>query len=299
MFERRVPTLRPRSVADTRRVQRWIIPAALFAIGLAIGANLDRIDPPTPPRAAVAAVPSQATSQLAFWTGLEYRNPGEGQACPDDALFVAVAGQSNAANTVSERFTARRAVYEWQDGKCFPAAGPLAGTDGWAGSYWPIVGDAVIASGRHKAVVFVGIAKSSTGVAQWANADDLGGYLEARLKQPARVDVILWHQGEHDIRMSQREYAARLRTVVATMRRAAPGAQIFIAQTSLCFGGMRSDAVLAAQHEVATSSGDQVHLGPNTDTLATDRQRFDTCHFSAQGARDVARLWAKALMQRQ
>jgi len=280
---------------DTRRMQRWLHCAAALAIGLAIGANLDIIEAPAPPPPASPAPGKRDIDPVAHWTSLEYRNPGTGQACPEDALFVAVAGQSNAANFVGERFSSRRAVYEWQEGKCYRAAGPLAGADGIAGSYWPIVGDALVASGRHRAVVFIGIAKGGTSVARWASPDDLGAYLEAKLKQPARVDAILWHQGEQDFAMAGHEYAERLRTVVATMRRAAPRAQIFIAQASLCSGGSHSDAVLAAQREVATTSGDHVHPGPNTDALASDEQRYDTCHFSGKGARDAAWDWVATL----
>jgi hypothetical protein len=279
------------------RMARWLIPLACLAIGIAGGANLDRLEPPMPDALALPApsVTEPAEGPDAAWSKLEYRNDGQGQPCPKDALVIAIAGQSNVANSVGGRFKARRAVFEWQDGNCFPAAGPLSGADGERGNYWPLVGDALVASGKHRSVVLVGLAKSGTGVAQWANPKDLGGYLAAKLGQLNRVDFIVWQQGERDVTMSREAHEHGLRAVVQTMRDASPGAKVMIGQSSLCFGGSRSDAVLMAQEHVATTSGDRVGLGPNTDVLNADVHRYDGCHFSPDGARAAAKMWARAL----
>src|SRR5438132_4207457 len=156
------------------------------------------------------------------------------------------------------------------------------------GSYWPVVGDFLVDRGFASGVVFVGMAKGDTSVAQWADPRDLGEYLARRLKALHRIDYVLWHQGEADTSTPATDYAARLQHVVGIVHSNAPGARMLIAQASLCSGGRESPALRGAQ-AAAVDPARGVFAGPNTDAVRQREDRYDGCHFSERGAGKVAR----------
>ena len=269
-----------------------LVLALVFALGVFVGSKLDALSAaPTPSlKSDPAAVAERA---IAKWDRLEYLPDGPEVSCPENAIVVATVGQSNAANSVGQRFASTRAVYEMYYGKCYPAAGPLVGSDLYAGSYWPIFGDLLIERGFAKAVILVGMAKGNTSVTQWSNRAGLGGYLARRLSA-AHPRYVLWHQGEADSQLGA-EYSTHLALVIDIVRENAPDAKVLVALASVCSGGIESGTIRAAQ-AAAVDTVHGVFAGPNTDTLRGDEYRYDGCHFNEHGARVVAAAWADSVI---
>lgn len=273
------------------RVRTSIVLAAVLAVGILVGTRLESIITPSPAGAA-ASPPADGRR----WETSEYAEKDPTVTCPADAAIIVALGQSNAANSVGHRFTSSRPVFEMHDGRCYAARGALAGADLAYGSYWPLVGDILVARGVAPSVAFVGLAKGNTTVAQWADPAELGGYLARKLRALHGVRYVLWHQGEADTRTPMAQYAADLRRVIAIVKEGAPGAKVLIAQTSLCSGGRESVALLEAQASVVDPAG-SVFAGPNTDTVRGFEDRYDGCHLSERGARAVAKLWAEKIVE--
>src|SRR5580765_477061 len=239
-------------------------------VGLLAGTRLDAVLSRGSPDKAVVhganaanSATNAAADPLGKWERLEYRDDSPPVACPEEAPIVAVLGQSNAANSVGHRFVALRDVYELHDGKCYKAAGALAGADLDYGSYWPVVGDILIERGVSRSIVCVGLAKGNTTAAQWADPNDLGRYLVRKLGAIRGVTHVLWHQGEADTATPPEQYAASLRMVIGAVKAAAPNAKILVAQVSLCSAGRESAGLLKSQAGVVDQSK-SIFAGPNT-----------------------------------
>ena len=69
--------------------------------------------------------------------------------CPEQTRGTAViliAGQSNAANSGAQRHNTRYPdrVLNFAGGRCYVAASPLLGSNGFAGEYWTLMADQLI-----------------------------------------------------------------------------------------------------------------------------------------------------------
>lgn len=218
--------------------------------------------------------------------------------CPPASETILILGQSNAANSVGERFRSRLGAVDWLDGRCYVAAGPTLGSEGELGSIWPLVGDLLMAARPGQPVRFVGLAFGGSSSREWADARSIGGLLARRLAELKVHGVVVthvaWHQGEADWNMPVQDYLANLRRVIAQVHTAYPDAVFFVAQTSICIARAPREELLAAQASLV--DGIRVRAGPNTDLIADFEDRYDGCHFSGTGARKAADAWAKSFL---
>jgi hypothetical protein len=141
------------------------------SVGVLAGVHLDRLLEPAgrveshgSPRA-----PDHAQAVLLRWQLLENRPSNPEVPCPKDAVVIFIAGQSNAANSVGHRSVARHGVFTLYAGKCYRAAGPIAGAEGRFGSVWPLVGDLLIEAGFARSVILVSAAMGGTSITKWAD----------------------------------------------------------------------------------------------------------------------------------
>jgi hypothetical protein len=276
------------------KLMRRLLPSLLIGCaGVLVGFRLDQITLGSRPMALSAAV-APASSPIEKWEQLEFRDEAAPVPCPEGVPIIVVIGQSNAANSVGHRFEARHQVFEMLNGRCYKAAGPLAGADLAYGSYWPLVGDLLIKRNFSRSVIFLGLAKGNTTVAQWADPHGLGGYLGRKLDEVRGVTHVVWHQGEADSKTAADRYQASLEEVIRNIRSHAPLAKIVIAQASVCTGRPRNEAILHAQSAVVDLAHN-VYPGPNSDLLAESEFRYDGCHFSERGARRLSEMWADKL----
>jgi hypothetical protein len=215
-------------------------------------------------------------------------------ACPSDGLTILVLGQSNAANTAGGRFRSQGDVFNWFDGRCYHAAGPMLGSDGVSGSIWPLVGDAMIDAKAAKSVTFANLTIGGTSARQWADSRGIGALLKRRVdlykSSGLRIDFVLWQQGEADTKTPLDSYRADVESVFDVVRSGYPNATFVVARASLCGTRPSSPALVAAQSSLRGTLP-----GPNTDSLDDYSDRYDGCHFSETGARKLAALWAASL----
>lgn len=221
-------------------------------------------------------------------------------------------GQSNAANSGPDRFTAKPAVanFSMSDGKCYRATDPLLGADGSGGSVWGHVGDRLIETGRYDRVLIVAVGIGGSNIARWTKEGDLNPRIRKALDQLKTAGIrpthILWHQGEAD-RMrgtGTEDYIEAFGSIVQTFRDLGFDAPLFPAIATHCnmFGqsparheeGMA--AVRMAQQQLPQRFAG-VRPGPDTDQITGLQNRYDDCHFTHTGMAAHADLWVQAIMR--
>ena len=223
---------------------------------------------------------------------------------PDERTLVLLAiGQSNAANSVAERFypDARVSNFDPSSGICYQALDPLIGASGTDGSVWSRLGHLLVTENSYDQVLLIVAAAGGTSVADWASSGARGPTLRYTLaeiqRQKIQVTHIAWQQGESDSKLQtpRSEYEARLHEVIRVVREAGVSAPFFVARASRCGTSPPAPAIRNAQNAVAETVEGAWH-GPDTDQITGPQSRPDGCHLSAEGATQFARLWQKALL---
>lgn len=212
--------------------------------------------------------------------------------CPSatEALVIVAGGQSNAANYVPTPYAASPAVSVWYDGKCYPAADPLPGSAGDAGSLWSLLGDDLARRTGRPVMLIVGAMGGSL-FREW-NDPRTGLYpvLQRRMATAAaagyRPHLILWHQGESDAGRAFDPGALRIEMAELTRRllNDAPDARLYLFQVSRCTGQSNINGMPAAidVFRSVAAADPRIVLGMNTDALGRE-YRWDQCHFNAKG----------------
>jgi hypothetical protein len=222
--------------------------------------------------------------------------------CPQDAIVIATAGQSNAANAISTPLDANTTlpVYMFFKGRCYALRDPLLGSNGTSGSVWSRFAPMLVArTGRPVVIISGAIGGSQFG--DWT--DPHSPYmpqLRKRVIEAAKIvgapDVVLWHQGETDawFKPSQAQLQPTIEKALHTLLTTfplKPAAKLILYRASICTGAKRqasTPSVIAAE-TAAAASDPRIIAGPNTDVFG-DRFRHDNCHFNEEGARRVAQL---------
>lgn len=275
----------------------WVV--AAFAIGWLIGTFWARHD--VWPMASIVA----AKTRLAKATGLgdPWRRPFNDTTtgyvavpCPKDATVIITAGQSNAANMLSDPVDRDpvRSAFMVFGSSCWLIEDPVLGASGFRGSLWTSLGHR-LSDATGKNVVFLNAAAGGTTFADWL--EPRSGYLDrlaARVAEARALglepSIVLWHQGESDARrnLDRATYEAELRALVdaATARAGlSPNLRFVLYRASKCQDSQgrekTSSELIDAQTAIATSDPRAV-AGPDTDRLGP-RERADGCHFNMRG----------------
>ena len=225
--------------------------------------------------------------------------------CPQQTRGTAViliAGQSNAANSGAQRHNTRHPdrVLNFAGGRCYIAASPLLGSNGFAGEYWTLLADQLIDAGTFDHVILAPLAVGGSKVEQWAK----GGALNATmiplvqdLTTRYRVTHVLWHQGEADfaLKTDPALYKEYFLSFVESLRANGIDAPVFISKATRCLPGWSEpNAIRTAQQELA-SSEPGLTAGVDTDKLLDAQDRYDDCHFADSGEVKTATAWAAIL----
>ena len=277
-----LPAASPRSW----RTSQLLRLAAFLVGGLLIGMTISEF----------AKLPARQTDLAALPPPLRVERPCS-PASGKTAIIV-VHGQSNAANYSSVRHTAREAVdnFDPTTGKCFAAADPLLGTDGFGGSFATRLGDILIQSGRYDRVILVPIAKGASSLS-FLNNEGAGLTTNgiAKLKAAGLTPThILFQQGETDAALttSAEQYAALLHQLVKRFRAAGFDAPFYVSRSTKCDDARpKNAAAVRAGQLSAVDAALNIRQGPDTDTIGNEG-RFDGCHMNEVGALANAALWA-------
>lgn len=216
-----------------------------------------------------------------------------------DTVVAFVFGQSNAANHGGERYKSSTGkVFNYFEGKYYPAADPLLGATGVSGSVWSNLGDKLVNEHLADNVVLIPAGIGGSTLKQWQSGGRLNKMLKARLAEVKSsgltVTHFLWHQGESDNMLSPDEYAVGLGQVIALTKEYFPASSFFVAQVSRCGTMASAPQIIQAQRDATKQAG--VYLGPNTDVIGLD-DRYDDCHFSGRGIELHAKGWLESLRQ--
>jgi hypothetical protein len=225
--------------------------------------------------------------------------------CPRQTGRTAVlliAGQSNAANSGAQRHTTRHPdkVLNFMSGRCYVAASPLLGSNGFAGEYWTLMGDQLIDAGVFDRVILAPLAIGGSDIAQWAKGGALNTSmipLVQNLVTHYRVTHVLWHQGESDfaLRTDPAKYKAQFLSFVDTLRANAVDAPVFVSTATRCLPGWSDNNPIQAVQQELAESGPSFKPGVDTDRLLTAQDRYDDCHMANSGEVKAAQAWAALL----
>jgi hypothetical protein len=232
-----------------------------------------------------------------------------GEILGDRTMVALVLGQSNAANSVNERYTPAHDVFMYDDHVCYKARDPLLGASAPGGSLWSRLGDLLIERGVFDKVLFISIARRGSSIFNWGRRGSFSPLLRrtlANLKEDGiRVTHVLFHQGEADCfrEVGQGVYGLLLESLI-TQTRQGLGRDVpfFVCQASRSKKNHCDDlldpgcykecpGILAAQAGVVDPARG-ILAGPNTDDLVPIAERPDGSHFSAPAADLLARDWA-------
>jgi hypothetical protein len=225
--------------------------------------------------------------------------------CPKQTERTAVlliAGQSNAANSGAQRHSTRHPdrVLNFMGGRCYVAASPLLGSNGFAGEYWTVMADELIDSGAFDHVILAPVAVGGSNIAQWAKGGALNTSmipLVQDLVTHYRVTAVLWHQGESDftLKTDAVRYKQQFRSFADTLRDNAIDAPVFVSTATRCLPGWSEpNAIQSAQRELVSGQSG-FKAGVDTDNLLTAEDRYDDCHMADSGEVKTAKAWAALL----
>jgi Carbohydrate esterase, sialic acid-specific acetylesterase len=231
-------------------------------------------------------------------------------ACPptgSDTLVVFGIGQSNAGNhgpAVEANAVANPHVFEYWRGSCYLAASPALGATGSGESLWPSFGQALIASGIAKNVIFRVFSVDGASIQRFASPTDLQPYWVHALQEllvEHPVDYVLWIQGEADFarKTSQKEYVRMFRKVESKIRAQKVTAPILVSRQTYC----SNSSLWEPNNPVAIAQIDLVNplkgifAGPDTDQIlgSAEKLRWDDCHPSLLGFRQWAFAWTELI----
>lgn len=235
--------------------------------------------------------------------------------CPSQSPRTAVLlimGQSNAANHGGQRVRSEHGskVANFFKGQCYSAESPLLGADGITGEYWTEVGNLLISSGSFDQVVLAPAAISGSAVSRWSPGGDLNPLMidttNELQHQGYRVTHVLWHQGEMDYvaGTTEKSYSDSFAALVGALRSQDVTANIYVSVASKCLGESNggthkhfADNPITRAQQALSHHQLGLRSGINTDTLLSDLDRHDDCHFAGSGQQKAAEAWANLLIK--
>lgn len=250
------------------------------------------------------------------------------QPCPsNDAIEIATFGQSNAGNTVEPTadipFPANLIQYDWKSGKCFEYREPLLGTDFTRGNSITYVA-VRIANETKRPVVIIPFAFGPSEIMEWAHGVGASQHkivMQQLKKSGLSPQVFLWHQGESDvpadgvdesilrkvpyftrpdypmkkngqfqIGLSKDLYQSALSEIVERTFESFPDTRFGIALVSIapCLKANKVWEPLRQAEQAVADSDPRAFISADSDEIRDSGDRYDTCHFSAVGARKLS-----------
>lgn len=231
-------------------------------------------------------------------------------ACPAPGPRVMVAlivGQSHSGNYAGERFVGRPNSFQLYQGRCYPARDPVLGVGGVGGSVWTLIADQLLDSGTFDSVMVVNLSRGNAKVDRWTEGD-LGAVLEEGAKLPAglRFTHVILTEGVADrvegtpVDTFVRSYHKLVDMVMAK----APGAPVFVSmEVGYCSladtNSFDPDHPLSKAVRRIPDPARGVFPGADMDVIVPAKDRYDGCHSSGTGARNLANEWTRILREHQ
>ena len=240
---------------------------------------------------------------LPIRTSLKYSDfftPYKKTDCPVNSLTIAIFGQSNSANFVSEKsnlaIPSNLYQYDWESQRCYLYKEPLLGANGKKGNV--ITYTAIkMANNSNKPIVIIPFGLGATSVLNWAYRDlfhNRHQIVMQRIKDSGLSPrIFLWHQGEADSNLPEEVYYYALRKIVESTFNSFPQSSFGIALATRCvyepLNPLRS-----AQKRVSQDIPN-AFISADSDKIYGLDKRPDNCHFSAKGATELGNLYYESI----
>ena len=220
--------------------------------------------------------------------------------CPVNSITIAIFGQSNSANFVSEKsdlaIPSNLYQYDWESQRCYIYKEPLLGTNGTKGN--AITYTAIkMANNSNNPIVIIPFGLGATSVLNWAYGDlflNRHQIVMKRIKESGLSPrIFLWHQGEADSNLPEDVYYYSLRKVVESTFNSFPQSSFGIALATRCvyepLNHLRS-----AQKRVSQDLPN-AFISADSDKISGFDKRQNNCHFSAKGASELGNLYYESI----
>lgn len=216
--------------------------------------------------------------------------------CPaeEDAIILVGFGQSNSANAQGQRYESNtNKIINFYNGRCYPAVDPMLGSTGNRGSIWIPVAKKLQTD---KSIVIMAFGVGGTSISEWLDQNKLSLFYQANKNSLKTIynnpDYIIWIQGESDKNTSPPVYKEQLSIWLNSVMQDFQTATILITGTTYCHG-VGNDKIVTIQEEVAKDLN-AIYIG-STDKFNELSDRYDNCHFSAQGVNKVSDMIAESI----
>ena len=219
--------------------------------------------------------------------------------CPENPMTIATFGQSNSANSMTEKsdveITSNLYQYDWKSQSCYLYKEPLLGASGTKGNV--ITYTAIkMANNSSKPIVIIPFGVGGTSVLNWAYGDLSHQHtiVMKRVKESGLSPrIFLWHQGESDSNLPEDAYYNALRKIVESTFKSFPQSSFGIALASRCIH-KPSNPVRSAQTRISQDLPN-AFISADSDKITGIDKRPDNCHFSAKGASELGHLYYEAI----
>jgi len=212
-------------------------------------------------------------------------------------MWLLCVGQSNAANSGENPRGIQVNVFNYFDGKVYPAKDPLLGATGRGSNVWTALGTELVRRKLAAKVVLVPFAVGGTSIERWQPNERVGQRLSEILSilraDKIHVDFVLWEQGESDDNLSGLEYSQRLLRVKGIFSVSGQNAPMIVALASRKRSGILPEVRRGQQ--MAAELVPCVFPGPDADSVFGPKARPEGIHFSTFGQDQLAVMWADSI----
>ena len=219
--------------------------------------------------------------------------------CPENPLTIATFGQSNSANSMTEKsdvaIPSNLYQYDWKSQNCYFFKEPLLGADGLEGNVITYTG-IKMANNYKKPIVIIPFGVGGTSVLEWAYGSFYNQHqiVMKQVKESGMSPrIFLWHQGEADFKLQEEVYYFALRKVVESTLKSFPKSSFGIALATRCIH-KPSNPVRSAQIRISQDLP-RSFISADSDMITGLDKRPDNCHFSAKGASELGNLYYESI----
>jgi len=236
------------------------------------------------------------TSEKSFFQDISNR---QRQLCPENALVVVIAGQSQAANTNSHISEPNLNIpaYNYYNGECYYIEDPILGGDDVGGSLWVEFAHTFYRD-TGRPIIIALRAFNASSITQWTGVKpnyrmSLENELRLMSSDGIEPDVFVWFQGETDAlykieKDAYKEGITEFYTYLSGQSLLPATTQWLLFETSICkHVAIKYLPLKHARLEFAALS-ENVHIGPDTDALGKVFRQADDCHFNQAAKKEIA-----------
>jgi len=215
-------------------------------------------------------------------------------------LIILIFGQSNVANTVSQKSQTNLPILNFYQGKLYRAKDPLLGATGQRGSLWISTAKKLLDISDYKEIILINTARSNSSVKDWLPQgkfyDTLKSSYHALNNLNLPPQVIVFGQGERDAidGVSYKDYNRNLHILYKNIQHFHENKPFLLSLTSRCFEYLPNNNIRKGQIELIREYP-SVFQGPDTDKF-NEVYRYDGCHYNTLGKIKISKIWANKII---